>query len=243
MDWLREHLDSSELGKRHANLIAFDVGAHKGKFFQPLLESNEIDRLYLFEAHPENARWLRQHFADGRTVVEEVAVGDSNGKVSFHIGDDTATGSLLNPTELTPSANHVHSVEKILLDDYARQHDILDKVGLLKIDTQGSDHDVLKGAQSILEASKPLVIAEMIFAPLYANQNNPTDLMSWLFDKGYQLGGFFDEHFSQEGWVSWANACFFPRSEYPTFTPPFNTIKRKKAKNKFKKLLSSFKSN
>ena len=201
--------------------MAIDVGAHEGQFFQPLLQANLVSQLVLFEPHPENAARLRERFSDPRVMVEETAVAAAAGRAELLFGNDTATGSLLPPIGPTPTATQSRIVPLTSLDDYGTAHGLIDRVNVLKIDTQGTDLAVLHGAERLLRESRPILIVELIFAPLYENQGDPAALISWLAERGYRLVGFFDEHFSREGWLAWTDACFVPVARQLEYHPPF----------------------
>lgn len=218
-DWLQRQVEG--FARTADRSVAIDVGGHEGNFFRPLMQANLVSGLVLFEPHPGNAARLRERFADPRVTVEEVAIAATTGSAEFRFGDDTATGSLLRPTGPTPAATQACHVSVTSLDDYAAAHGLVDRVNVLKIDTQGSDLAVLHGAEILLRESQPLLVVELIFAPLYENQGDPAEIISWLAARGYRLAGFFDEHFSREGWLAWTDACFVPVSRLSGYRPPF----------------------
>lgn len=201
--------------------VALDVGAHEGEFFQSFLAADLVSSVVLFEPNPTNAECLRRKFQGARVTIEEMAVAAQCGSADFGYGDDTATGSLLKPVGWTPTATLNTRVVVTTLDDYATRHGLLDRVNVLKIDTQGSDLQVLIGAEGLLAASQPVIIVEMIYAPLYENQGDPAELLLWLTRRGYRLAGLFDEHYSREGWLAWCDACFLPVSRMSPDLPPF----------------------
>jgi len=218
-DWLTCQMKGFSRSRERS--VALDVGAHEGVFFKPLLDADLITSLVLFEPHPGNAARLRDGFSDKRVKVEEMAVAVASGTVEFRFGEDTATGSVLAPRGHTPAATEKRTVPMIRLDDYASANGLLDKINVLKIDTQGADLAVLQGAERLLRESQPVLVVEMIFAPLYEGQGDSSTLISWLASRGYRLAGFFDEHFSREGWLAWTDACFLPVSRITDYNPPF----------------------
>ncbi|MEI7780660.1 MAG: FkbM family methyltransferase, partial [Planctomycetota bacterium] len=217
--WLGAQLAGFSRGPERS--VALDVGAHEGAFTRACLETVLVSKAIVFEPHPGNAERLRQSFAGAPVTVEEMAVAACGGTGNFLYGDDTATGSLLAAIGAEKNAVRSRTVPITSLDGYAAAHGLLEKVALLKIDTQATDLRVLEGAESLLRESQPIVVVEMIFAPLYENQDDPADLMLWLTRRGYRLAGFFDEHFSREGWLAWCDACFLPVGRMPGYQPPF----------------------
>lgn len=75
------------------------------------------------------------------------------------------------------------------LDDVLSEMD-LKGVDFLKIDTQGSELDILKGAEDTLLRSAFGVEVEVEFLPLYEGQPLFPDLHAFLADRGYQFIDF-----------------------------------------------------
>jgi FkbM family methyltransferase len=218
-EWLRCQLEG--FSRPSVRSVALDVGAHEGEFFKAFLSDGTVAELIMFEPHPANAELLRQAYPSGRAIVEEMAVSSETGSVEFAYGEDTATGSLLRPAGCTPAATRSRHVPATSLDDYAKNRGILDRVNILKIDTQGADFQVLRGASELLRESQPILVLEMIFAPLYEQQSSPLELFSWLAAHGYQMAGIFDEHYSRQGWLAWCDTCFLPISRMSAYQEPF----------------------
>ena len=48
------------------------------------------------------------------------------------------------------------------LDSYVAEHNI-ENLGLLKVDTEASDHTVLEGAKRILDRDRPYIVCEVLY--------------------------------------------------------------------------------
>jgi len=218
--WLDAQVRSDLRSKAASVLI--DVGAYHGDFSKYFLERGLFSGAVLFEPNPRNAD-IVEEFA--RTLpnitVERLAVGSASGSVSFFCDDQAATGSVL-PYAYAPNGElNQYSVSMSTLDSYLEGKGMEHEIGLLKIDTQGHDLEVLKGAERTLAASEPIVVMEMLFAGLYSGQSAPCDILSWMSAKGYRLAGLFDEHYSAEGWLAWCDACFVPVSRAKQLHEPY----------------------
>jgi hypothetical protein len=62
---------------------------------------------------------------------------------------------------------------------------------LLKIDTQGSELDVLRGAAELL-ARFQAVYCEVSFLELYAGQALASEVVAYLFERGFELSGIYN---------------------------------------------------
>lgn len=207
------HILSSAPGLRPP-AYAIDVGAHLGAFSRELLDSGLFEGVVAFEPNPANAESLERLAAGLKGLrVERSAVGAAPGQHDFHCDADTATGSLLAYRKGYATAGPVTTlrVPVVTLDDYrAASHLARARIGLVKIDTQGHDLAVIEGASRTLASDRPLVIAELIHAPLYDGQALPEEILARMKASGYALYSMFNIHATAEGRLAFADALFVP---------------------------------
>src|SRR5438093_1534994 len=135
---------------------AIDVGSERGAVAANLREAG-LDPTWLVEPHPGNAARLRERFGtDPGLHVLEVAAGSEDGAAELHLARDASGGSLdsfhtLQPERSGPSLVWDGSVQVQVrsLDSLRAAGEIPDSVGVLKIDAEGADADVLRGAASL----------------------------------------------------------------------------------------------
>lgn len=220
-DWLRAQLVTQAAWfKGRPTLI--DVGAYHGDFTACFLGKTDLCQAVLFEPNPKNFVEIGKRFA-GRSEVklESAACDVQDGEREFFCAGETYTGSLLPYGTATPTPVERSVVPCIMLDRYLTQYQLLDKIGLLKIDTQGNDLRVLQGAAAMLQASRPWIVAELINVPLYEKQAWPHELASWLAGRGYAMAAQFNEYYTGDGWLAWSDACFVPKELMERFNEGF----------------------
>ena len=211
--WLSAQLAARAAEFAGKNLL-LDVGGYHGDFAAEFigLKEGPFSRAILFEPNPENFSHLKNRFqARPEIQTEQAACDVSAGKKTFFCQGETYTGSLL-PYDRRPDSRPVaeFSVDVIVLDDFLAARQVRSQVGLIKIDTQGNDLRVLQGASATLRESRPWLVVELMFAPHYVGQCAPLDLALWLREAGYFLAAQFNEFYSADGWLAWADACFVP---------------------------------
>lgn len=212
-----------------SDAMLLDVGAYHGQFAARSLEQGLFAKACLFEPNPENLEILKQiHFSKAVTIIE-AAVSDVAGVAEFRCDRSLATGSLLPYCETAgwqcKGKVDTLRVAQITLDDFSSSLSAGDRIGFIKIDTQGADLRVLRGAQRILESHRPWLAVEMIFVPLYDGQSDPREIWEWCALRNYVLGALIDDHYSSDGWLSYADAVFVPRECAGSFLPPFQPRK------------------
>lgn len=192
---------------------AVDVGAHTGAFASELLDSGMFTRVVAFEPNPLNAEALEVLASrDARLQVVRAAVGAAAGESELHCDANSATGSLLpyGGGYATEGPVRRFTVRVLTLDGY-RAELVAAPVRLLKIDTQGHDLAVIRGARDLIASDRPIVIAELIYVPMYDGQAAPGEIITTLEGCGYGLHSLFNIHATVEGRLAFADALFVPR--------------------------------
>ena len=79
---------------------------------------------------------------------------------------------------------------------------------LLKLDTQGYDLEVFKGAENMMREGKVgLIFVEITFSEIYAGLPSVDEILHFLFEHGFHLQCFYGFAFHRS-LVSWTNALF-----------------------------------
>ena len=140
----------------------FDIGANYGTH-SILLLANGVQAI-TFEPNPHCAKYFDQLASENELQynLENVAISDKPGNLNLVFPErDTWMGSIADSYQSNfQNFENVTSLEvpAITLDDYTDQHDL--SPGLIKIDTEGFEVNVLRGGIKTIKQSKPLIIFE-----------------------------------------------------------------------------------
>jgi len=156
------------------NDVFLDVGAHSGLYtIIAGLKTAPDGNVISFEPNPQNLKYLEQNIQLNNLtniLVIPKVVSDENGKASiFFSRDNTAYTSVLGHEK--ESAN----VESTTIDSILEKHAIK-SVKILKIDTEGYDLKVLKGAQNTLTKTQYVIV-----------EQNIGEIRELLQEKGFNL--------------------------------------------------------
>jgi FkbM family methyltransferase len=138
--------------------VVFDVGAHAGHWTDAVLAHCPSARVHLFEPLPTQAQALRERFAEGiargQLSVEACALGEYDESREFHHYTGSPAWSGLHRRRSVESEARVQppesiNVRVITLDEYCRSAGV-SRISFLKIDVEGGELAVLRGAQQLL---------------------------------------------------------------------------------------------
>ena len=143
----------------HTDSNCIDVGAHKGEILDIFLDKASRGRHSAFEPIPEFNKNLQTKY-EGRAHVFSCALSDRSGTMLFNVVLDDPAYSGLKKRSYKTASPTIESieVEVRLLDEALRDREYT--IHLIKIDVEGGELDVLKGATEILKKDKPLLLFE-----------------------------------------------------------------------------------
>jgi FkbM family methyltransferase len=180
------------------------------EMFEPLAE---VSDRYLHGklTHPSVVNFLRT----AKQRIHAVALGSRNGICSFHrMKDESASTSIATGNFATHS--QVIPVPMHRLDDFVEKHK-MPFPDIIKLDTQGSEGDILEGARLSLGHARAVFI-ESWFTKMYG-QHTPLflEMAHFLSQFGMQLADLGGEYRDNEGILHTKDALFFrpDRTEMP----------------------------
>lgn len=174
--------------------VVLDVGAHDGWFFHCWKDWCPLAVVHAFEPQQEvSARSREIYGGDPLIHFNELAVGSASGTMDLKVMEGSSvSSSFLAPVGETWRSIDYHTgaissrtVPVVRLDDYTRDHGIT-AVYLMKIDVQGFELEVLRGAGETLKVTD-YVFVESAIRPLYEGAPRFTDVFTHLDAHGFHL--------------------------------------------------------
>jgi len=162
--------------------VVYDIGANVG--FYTLLASELVKSkgsVIAFEPLPDNIHYLKKHIEMNKcqnVKIFETGVADFTGESFFATNSSRCEGSIAAAGPLR--------VNIIKLDDLVARDEI-PVPDYIKIDVEGAELKVLKGAENILSKSSPVIFLATHGQEIHAQ------CCSYLRSLGYNLKSF-DQH-------------------------------------------------
>jgi FkbM family methyltransferase len=134
--------------------LACDVGANKGSYLYWM--SRWAGRVVAFEPQPGLADYLRD-ITTGlplkNVTIEQKGVSDHTGVLKLYMPSTNSPEASLRPIEGAQTSQ----IPVVSVDDYFAPSD---RLKMLKVDVEGAELDVFKGADRILSKDRPVILFE-----------------------------------------------------------------------------------
>jgi FkbM family methyltransferase len=203
----------------HYNIdLVFDIGANKGQYAMGIMDAGYKKRIVSFEplssVHAIIATESKKY--PKWTVAERCAIGSEKQEIEINISANSVSSTLLNMLDThiegAPESKIIgkEKVQVFPLDEIATKFINDSKNIFLKIDVQGFEQEVLKGAQNMLNKAKGIEM-EISLVPLYEKQDFLlAEILDYMTKRGFTMVSIvpaFTDH--KTGKVLQCNGIFF----------------------------------
>lgn len=193
--------------------VIFDVGANIGQSIERFKKALPNSVMYSFE--PSVRPFLRLKEVAARyssANVFQTALGSSNGTLTLYENSSSDMNSFLEMGDggsgkIVGEVN----VQVQTIDSFCAENHIA-YIDILKIDAQGFDFEVIKGAKEMIAAGNiRLLYFEIIFSDMYKNVPRFSEVYDFLLDHGFILVSLYEFHY-QKGLAGWTDGLFIHQS-------------------------------
>ncbi len=189
--------------QKKKNLIIFDIGANTGRWIDNSIQRFNVENIHAFEPSKNEFRLLKEKYSnDKKIILNNFAMGDRNENKILNIN---YKGSLSSFYEVNENTNwfkrqqdnkkvfkdkftiHKEEVKVDTIDNYMNKNNI-ERIDIIKIDTQGYEPKILDGATNSLKSKKiNSIILEIIISDIYKSNVSFFEIEKNLIKNGYKL--------------------------------------------------------
>ncbi len=157
-----------------------DIGCHKGEILDLMIKGAPKGKKFGFEPIPELFNFLSRKYKDNSTVtISPVALYDKSGTTTFQ--------HVLNAPAYSGIKKRKYDGKHVDIAQISVETDLLDhiipagiSIDLMKIDVEGAEFRVMRGAAATLKRCKPVIIFEFGLGAADFYDSNPKQLYLFL---------------------------------------------------------------
>ncbi len=195
------------LVKNKSKLVIFDVGCYMVIFTKTILDliRNKKYKFYLFDINKKVKKYIKNLVRLKNIYYNEIALSNKNGKAIYYYNRffESAGSSLSNIVKNDSKWNFSrklifkllflkvknftkYKVSTITLDNFVKNKKIK-LIDILKIDIEGSEYDLLKGAKNSLKKNKIKIILVEIIAKKDSYDKKKKKIFNFLKKRNFTL--------------------------------------------------------
>lgn len=170
--------------KDNSNCI--DIGCHKGEILEEILKRAPKGHHYAFEPIPIFYNALKAEFAAENITLSNIALSDKKGNATFNYVVDAPAYSGLQKREYKLKEPNIEelTVELNKLDDVLPKDY---RVNFIKLDVEGAEFDVLKGAEKLMKNQSPTIIFEFGLGASDHYDVHPEEFFAFMKNFNYDI--------------------------------------------------------
>lgn len=155
--------------------VCVDIGCHKGEIFDLFIKQSPSQKHYGFEPIPSFYKNLKKKYK--QHYIFNYALSNKNGETEFQYVKNAPAYSGIKNRKYSIENPEIETIKVPLkkLDDV-----LTSKVDFMKIDVEGGELDVLKGAKNTILTYKPIIIFECGLGASDYYQVTPQEIVSFI---------------------------------------------------------------
>lgn len=177
--------------------VLIDVGANKGAWAQTCDAVFNFSKIVCFEPNEVYGNTIKNNIGSKLLLINKVATDTVKKEGEFFVHHDPTMSSAIVSDEQVLSDHFPYDHGEIkrikrewtTIDESLKDTVVDNQRVLMKIDTQGNELDVLKGAEDLLANNIDLCIVEHMFFTPYNMKYDFQDLLTFMTERNFELVG------------------------------------------------------
>lgn len=170
-----------------------DIGANEGQFIKKIRQNGYKEKVISFEPLKDVFNVLKKNSSsDLNWKCENIAIGNKDGETMINESNYSLSSSILpiskEHLQAKENSNYINRYKVVIkkLDTYIKENDLIDDNIFLKINTQGTEFDVLTGVDLNLNKIRG-IICELTLTELYVGQKLWVETIKYLEKKNFEI--------------------------------------------------------
>jgi len=202
--------DDDQIALLGSPRIIFDIGANTGQTATRYRDLFPDAHIFSFEPDFETFKKLEANFSgDSHVSPIPFALSDKQELARMYIMENRELNSFLPASGDWAKTEKVIETQTTTVDLFCRERGI-EQIDILKVDAQGAEMAIFRGAAGIFEKrAVRAIFTEVYFDPVYAGMPVFADLDVELRNHGFHLHGIYSLTAGSDGHLDLGNALYY----------------------------------
>tara|TARA_Y100000590_G_scaffold432073_1_gene547644 strand:+ start:669 stop:1556 length:888 start_codon:yes stop_codon:yes gene_type:complete len=173
--------------------IVLDIGAHIG-YFTLILAKYVGDKglVCAFEPEPKNFKLLSKNVQVNNyknVILTNKAVSNKNEKCLLYVGQESSGANrIYEPKKSLSQKFQTVTTETIVLDDFFKNKENLDKISFIKMDMEGAEYKAILGMDLLFEKNKKIsILTEFSKKSIEDSGHTSLEFIDFFYNNGFQV--------------------------------------------------------
>lgn len=189
-----------------------DLGCNLGTYTDLIDKNLNTKKIYIFEPSKTCFKFLQDKYQEKKINIYNKALSNKKKKIMFYEKEIISQSTLNNKKkEVFNNIKNksIYKINCISLDEFYKMNDLKEVYDLVKIDCEGEDYNILKGAKNLLHKN----LIKLLKIEIEFENNNFHEIVNFLSKFNYKLITFTKVKFNSNQSINHVDAYFEKRNK------------------------------
>lgn len=171
---------------KNKKIICLDAGSNVGTYTDLISKNLKIKKVYMIEASRSCVQFLKDKYKKKNVIIYNIALSNKSKKLKFYEKEITSQSSLKNRRNKVfkdLKNKSVYVINCISLDKFYKINNTKEIYDIIKIDCEGEDYNIIKGAKKLLKSG----LVKILKIEIQFEESNFYEIVSYLNKFNYKL--------------------------------------------------------
>lgn len=188
-------------------IIFLDLGCNLGTYTDLINKNLNTKKTYIFEPSKTCFKFLQDKYQGKKINIYNKALSDKKKNIKFYEKEIISQSTLNNKKNKVFNNiknKSIYKINCISLDEFYKMNDLKEVYDLVKIDCEGEDYNILKGAKNLLNKN----LIKLLKIEIEFERNNFYKIINFLSKFKYKLITFTKVKFNNNQCIDHIDAYF-----------------------------------
>ena len=171
---------------KNKKILCLDAGTNVGTYTDLISKNLKIKKVYMIEASRSCFQFLKEKYKEKNISIFNIALSNKSKKLKFYEKEITSQSSLKNKKNKVfenLKNRSVYMINCISLDEFYKINNTKEIYDIIKIDCEGEDYNIIKGAKKLLKRG----LIKILKIEIQFDENNFYKIVSYLNKFNFKL--------------------------------------------------------